>query len=311
MLAKIFGSTKASSFAALFLLLTGLTTLKFLSPYSQVFPASVFSQGLPDLYLISMAALLLLWALLTVLYLNQLFIRYAFVHKNLYAGLFFALLIYSLPGLLKISPVLISFFFMILALNRLFAVQESKVAYSQLFDASFLVGIATIVYPPAIGFYLLVFISMFLYGMVSWRYWILSLLGFLGPFLFLAFILFWFDRPIAFPNLFLSDIVFPLRGEKNSLIKSTTIPLISALALLLIVSAQKVLRTFSKLNIDSRKGFSILFYMALITIVSSILSSSAGLFLFMAIPLAAGMAYYFQSLKRNGGKTCFLSCLPF
>ncbi len=108
--------------------------------------------------------------------------------KNAYfTGLIYFLLMSSNPVLLTLNPVQIAAFFLIASLYCIFKIYDSKEPYQYIFDAAFLLSIASFFYFPALLMMIGMWIVMIAYTLNKWREWVISLIGIVMPyFLFVS-----------------------------------------------------------------------------------------------------------------------------
>jgi len=117
-----------------------------------------------------------------------------------------------------LHPIILSNFFMVLAIRRLFHIKRATDARRMMFDAGFFLGIAAIFYEYYIGFYLLAWSTLAVLRPFVWREHVLGLIGLTVPFLFLLFYHFIVDEP----STFLTPL-FPKDQYKFSFISTTWI----------------------------------------------------------------------------------------
>ncbi len=86
-----------------------------------------------------------------------------------------------------LHPIILSNFFVILALRRLFQIKRSDDARRMMFDAGIFLGIAAIFYQYYLGFYLLAWLTLAVLRPFVWREHALGFLGLMVPFLFFLF----------------------------------------------------------------------------------------------------------------------------
>lgn len=118
------------------------------------------------------------------------------------------------PELLWLHPGLFANIFILLALNRVLATYRNTSALSPCFDAGFLIAIASLFYFPAALLIIFVLIAVLVLLPFSWRLWVIVILGFLLPYIYVHtwYFLFegteylWIDR-VLFPVID-RDIVF-------------------------------------------------------------------------------------------------------
>ncbi|HNQ26615.1 MAG TPA: DUF6427 family protein [Aquaticitalea sp.] len=100
--------------------------------------------------------------------------------KNSYKLLFFGLFMGMLPETLLNSNILLSNFFILLALRRIISLRTHKEIKKKLFDAGFWIAIATLFYFWASLFFILIFASIFLYSIINVKSWLVPFTGVLS-----------------------------------------------------------------------------------------------------------------------------------
>ena len=91
---------------------------------------------------------------------------------------FYFLFLLFFPSVLNNTNLIVSNFFILLALRRLFSLQSLKASKEKIFDASFWIFLATLFYFWSILFIVLVFISIIFHVYRDYRNWILPFIAF-------------------------------------------------------------------------------------------------------------------------------------
>jgi hypothetical protein len=126
---------------------------------------------------------------------NQILIKYELVPKNtLIPALVFLTLMSHSDQLLILNPALISGFLLLFVLHFLFQIYTEEEAYSQIFNAGFLTGIASFIYFPSILFLIFIWLTFIVYRLYKWREWIIPVAGLAIPYIYLLTYFFWFDK---------------------------------------------------------------------------------------------------------------------
>ncbi len=98
------------------------------------------------------------------------------------------------PNLLYFHPVLVSGLLVLIVLYYIFQVYTEEEAFPQIFNAGFMLGIASLFYFPSLYFILFIWITFILYRLFKWREWFITFLGFITPYILLFTYYFWFDK---------------------------------------------------------------------------------------------------------------------
>ena len=150
-------------------------------------------------------------------------------------ALFYVILMSCTPQLLTLHPVLFANIFLMLALHKLLGTYRRDTAFGQVFDAASLTGIAVLFYLPSILLFPVIWVGLVVLRPFIWREWIISLIGFVVPFLFAAVYYFWYD---ALVNVWNDSVLWPIRNRFFQFNATPSfIALLSVLGWLFLVSA--------------------------------------------------------------------------
>jgi hypothetical protein len=123
-----------------------------------------------------------------ILLLVQAFVWNSFVNNNAllkqssYFPAFFLILLSSCRiSLISFYPALLASFFLVLSLRRIAASYKKESALSNVFDAGFFIGIATLFYPPLVVYILFLWIAILTMRSLIWREWVVAMIGFILP----------------------------------------------------------------------------------------------------------------------------------
>ena len=141
----------------------------------------------------------ILVSILLAIFVNKVFnINGFYQSENSIPSLLFIIIIGSWTGFHFFSPLLFSLLFILMGLNRILKVYHQNNILSEVFDAGFYLGLASIIYYPALLFLISYWIFLSMNRAFSFREYFFPLLGLFIPFFFLAGYFFYFDLPIEF-----------------------------------------------------------------------------------------------------------------
>ncbi|TPN87895.1 hypothetical protein FHK87_09995 [Aquimarina algicola] len=121
--------------------------------------------------------------------------------KGTYTILLYSFLTAILPEALMNYQVLISNIFVLFGLRSVLHLRNEKHIKAKVFNASLLIGIATLFYFWSIGFIILVFAGIFFFEPKNYRNWIIPLVGFAAIYIFAnCFMLLFFDSFYTITN---------------------------------------------------------------------------------------------------------------
>ena len=129
------------------------------------------------------------------IYLSILVNRHEVLYRNSYLPAFMYVLLMScaLP-LLQFHPVILVNLIMMVVLDKTFILFKVESPVSPLFDSSFLISIASLLYFPAAVFFILFLMAVAMLRPFNIREWVIAFVGFLLPYFFLCVYFFWTDQ---------------------------------------------------------------------------------------------------------------------
>lgn len=209
--------------------------------------------GIISVVLVIMGALLL----------NSILDDYDVLPKNSSMAAFIYILIMSgSKEFVYLNPALFSNFFLILALGQLFRIYGKQDSFAPSFNTGFFIAIASFFYFPVVFIFLLVPLSFIIYRQFSWREWLISLIGLVLPYVFLATWFFWNDRFLLKYNEYLNSLKIIDRGN----LVFDTIFYIQAgfFIFVLLMAFFRMIGALNEKPIRIRKAYSILIWFVLL-----------------------------------------------
>lgn len=214
-------------------------------------------------------------------------------------GAMYAVFMSCCPQLTDVHPVLFANLFILLAIRRLFNMHRKEYVFSEVFDASFYISIATLFYVPSFVFLPLIWVSLIVIRPFVWREWIISLIGFVVPYLFVCMYFYWIDK---FDYLWYDKLFYPLSINKIDLNWPVTYYFLFAVMFFIsFVSLTKVFRGVTINTVRAKNNIIILFWLCGLALLSIVIAPlfSIQYFAFLAIPCSIFSANYFLSIKRT------------
>jgi len=212
-------------------------------------------------------------------------------------ALYYILLTACFNPIHQLTAALLSSFLIILVMYRVIATYKAEgIAYNFL-DAGFLVALASLLYFPAILFFLFLLAGLVLLRPFMWREWAYAFLGLGLPYLFLFSGYYLTDMKIAdyFP-----DFARILSGNHQPF---TVIQLTSwaFIAGMLIYGSYFMITTIDIMKIQSRKIFLFFLWLFMISLVTYVTVPGTGMEIlyFGAIPLSFLFSHFFNKCERN------------
>lgn len=215
-----------------------------------------------------------------------------------------------LPGLLyiimssvnaasvQLHPVLISNLFLFFAVNRLLEMYRREDTFSEVFDAGFLIAIAALFYSPCLIFLLLVFIALLLFHPFIWREWLIAIIGFILPFLFLF--VYYYLADTSFEDFLNSISVFGRKKDYFLHYHASMRIYLVITGVILFLSILSELTSGKGIKLKTKKGISFNYWYLAVSVVA-VLSTPFEIIesTLIAAPLSVVFANYLLSLKKN------------
>ena len=252
---------------------------------------------------------LLLVCLSSVFVLDFLASRNNLTKKNSYKILIFSLFIALLPETILNSKILISNFFILLALRRIVSLRSNKEIKKKLFDAAFWISIATLFYFWSGLFFILIVAGLILYRIVDVKNYIVPFTGILtvGLLEYIYMLLTDYNLIDYFIQQFKFSFDFSSINSRRIMIASTIILSYGIWSLIYFVSYLK-----SKAK-KSRPSFIIIIFTFIISLLIIVISpnKNSGEFLFLFTPLSIIITNYLETISEKWFKETLLLGLVF
>jgi len=292
MIAKFFNKTKP------------INTLIILILLAVIFVIATFSlvdNGLTVQFFLK-RIVVLIGLLMTLFVINFIIRKNGLIKDNSYVLLLLILCIGMFPFSIVNNTLLIAHFSLLLAYRRIYSLRTLKDTKEKLFDSSFWIGIATLIYPWSFIYIVLVYTGTSIVNKITVRNIFIPLIGFITPiFIYGVYLL-------AINNFNISNLQL---NYSFSFSNYNSFKLLIPIALILGYLLWAIFSTTVKIitvNNEFRTSWFLLLIHLLISIVIIILSPSknGSEFLFIFFPTAIILANYLQIIKEKWFKEIFL-----
>ncbi|MDR2222771.1 MAG: DUF6427 family protein [Flavobacteriaceae bacterium] len=290
MLASIFSKTRPINYIILTILIAGSYAVSVFhlrdiqwSNYEIVKKSSVFV------------------LLLLMTYLSQFIAtRNRLVSDNAYVPLLFVSFLLLFPTSVESSKVVISAFFIMLALRRIFALQSLKQSKEKIFDAALWIFVASLFHFWSILFIILLFFSLTFYGAKDYRNWIIPIIAFFVVMTFLGVYLAVMNENVLIWATEKCSISFDFMYFEN-MYQNAALSIFVSISLLYFISQALSLpsKPFNMQNTHKKVIISFLIGVA-IYIISA--DKNNGMLLFTFFPLAVLGSNYIENITQNWRK---------
>jgi len=228
--------------------------------------------------------------------------KYILINYRTYLPAFFYILLSgSFVHLQRINPVIIGSLFIFVALNYIFSIYRAEYTLNRLYLAGFFISIAALFWAPFISFIIVLWISLLILRPFIGREWIVAILGYLTPFLFVFVYYFVFlehDQLIAVFNRFIAS--FEVVKSWYALHYSYYI-FYGLLTLIILFASYTAAANFQKKKIKTRKYFEINFCLFLTSLGLFVLLKNVTyeIIYLMSIPVSFLLTDYFYAVRKS------------
>lgn len=235
-----------------------------------------------------------------VLYLDNIVNRYEILYKGSHLpGLMYIVCMGIFPGFIGFHPVLLVNSLLLFVMDNLFGMYKKPSAMSNIFNAAFLLGLATLIYVPSIILYLLLLTGIVLLRPYAWRDWVVSLIGLALPFFFISIYFLWIEQLQEF-WAYIFKFINNLPEFRLSSFDHKYYFTVGVVSALMLLTFRKLQINFYKNFIRTRRYQQVLLAFLVLSLASIMLSLTVSLthFAILAIPVSIFLGYYFLALKK-------------
>jgi hypothetical protein len=242
------------------------------------------------------------WLLVSIqaVYLNQLIVKHELFPKLTFLpALLFITLSVLFPEMMRIQPALFVNLLLLMVLDKVFMLYKNPEPLGKVFDASFILSLATLVDSSSIAFYFYLLLSFIILLPFNWRVWIISFIGFALPLYFLNVYLFLTDSLNGFWQKI--PAAFRFVHFMPPSLKPVQVIAVSVLLLIFLISVLSISSHFYRNIIRIRRYFQMLFLLVLFAVLSLLLTPAVSLrsLCMMIIPFSIFFSYFFLQVKRK------------
>jgi hypothetical protein len=260
----------------------------------------------------AIVALILLGS--TAFLLNLLMVQNDLHPRNSFLVVIFYLVLMSWNrSMLCLNPVLPASFILIISIFTIQRMYGLFDAFTLVLTASFLVALASLFYYPAACFILFIWLGLLTYRIASWREWVLSVIGFTLPYLYLATFYYLINRLPE--NVLLFTQTFHVQNWELHKVSPVHLAFYIASGIILLFSAYTHFAAVQDKVISFRKRTGMVNNFMLAGIPVIIIASAnleiSHAFLFIPLAFYMGNLVAFSKGKRSGFDYLFLLYILF
>lgn len=238
--------------------------------------------------------------------------KYIFIDSKTYLpAILFILVSSSIYAYQNLNPALLANLAILIALDRCYKIEKDRNQFKHYFEGGLFVGIATLIYPIAFYFIIIIWLTQIILRTFNWREWISSIIGLITPFAFALAIVYINSSATYHINSYLEFF------NTNTILKQdfNTLNLIAIITFvgIFIIALFSALRLIGTKKISTRKYFSLFLWILLLTSAAFTLIPSAGfeLVFFAASPVAIIFTMFFIEIRKKWLAEVFFTIIFF
>jgi len=231
--------------------------------------------------------------------------KYIFIDTRTYLPtISFILLASSFAELQQLNSAIISAICFYFAIDRIFDSYRKNDILSNAFDSAFLISTGSLFYFNMVYYFPMIWIALVILNKLSWRIILVSFLGLLLPYFFIAFYFFYNEKLDNLVEIIAMNLNFIHFYENLNI---SHLIYISFLVFFILASAISFYAGINTKKISIRKYYNVLFWFVLFSIIIFLFASSIEILLIMAIPLSLIFSNYLIQIKNEWwSKTIFM-----
>lgn len=210
---------------------------------------------------------------------------------------FYALLVLGMTQLHQLTPALVASSILIAVFFRIFSAYKVDGVSLNFLDAGLLIAMASLVFFPAIVFFLFLVAGLFFLRPFQWREWVYALIGLALPYVFLFSVYYLLDMPVSG---YFTDVRETLTRFEQPFKRSQMVNW--AYVLFWVLTGSYFLAVaMDAMKIHARKFFLVFLFFFLISLLIYAFLPGAGMGMgyYAAIPLSYLFTFYFVKGRRS------------
>lgn len=233
-------------------------------------------------------------------YLNRIGIKTEIIPRQSYisSSLFVALMLFS-PGESYFTSTLLIMLLLVFSYGSIMNMFGKQYPYTQVLNASIAIAVSSMILPHTILFIFFIWMGFFTYSVNSWREWIITIIGLLIPYIYMAFAFFWNDNLSYFIDIYSSFFRNP--GITFAIPSIYQLITIGLLVVIYLMSMLQFISNASDKVISIRKRMWLTFQFSFICII---VMATGGNSVYMLLPvlyapMAMMLSYDIHNQKKS------------
>jgi hypothetical protein len=274
-----------------------------------IHPMPLYEAVISQLPVDSPASRIIAFAILILIgfYLLKLNTSYSIIRdKTLLPVFLFVMLTSFIPSLQRLHPAMLAMVFFIPAFDRLLSSYKTERLSYNYFEASFLIGLGSLLYFNIIYFIFMVWVALLVLRPVIWREWVFSIIGVVLPWIFYA-AGYYFLHDTVEPVLELLMINFTA-DDPYRFVFMPEIFFLSYVLILIILASLHISNSMTKMKVLPRKIFVMFFWYWALAVVLFFLIGTANIELLIpaAVPVSFLLGHYLHYMRSRLWANIFL-----
>jgi len=237
--------------------------------------------------------------LLSALTLNNILVFHELTPKNnLLPAFLFILFMGSNPLTLCSYPVILTLPFFTWFLHTVFKINDEPENYMEVFNASILISVISMIYPVAIILFTCIWMILLIYGTFNGRNLIISFIGVILPYIYLCLYFFWKDQLSEALNSYLIFFgnIFAFQMSKDI----WQLVIWSLFAIFMLLPAfMRITGTLSSFGINFRKKMAATAWLMAFSLPIIIFQGKADYNTLIFVPASIMIAHYYHLFKKS------------
>ncbi len=197
-----------------------------------------------------------------------------------------------------VQPILFTNLLLIIVLNIILPIYSKPESYENVFNSGALISLASLIYIPSAIFIIFIFFAFLVYSLFKWREWIISIIGFITPYIIYFGLVFLTDNLKSELNKY--QVFFKTVHIQSIAFNNHQLIFIISIGILFIISTFYTLNKLSERSIYFRKKtnvFLMFFMCSLTTFIfpSDLINNHVA---FILIPAIYFLSTYISQIKN-------------
>lgn len=257
---------------------------------------TILKTGFTNIYLLNFLGLFV--TIISALILNYLTTENGITGKLMTMGIFFfSILSVSLSSFTIMNPFILINFFLFFFIRNLYRLPHVENPIPLVFNASLMLGIASLYFFKILFLILVIWIALIVHRSNSWRNYIASIIGIVGPYVFILTWYFWSDQLNDF--ILKMDMMFHFKMNSVFPMDINDVIILIAISTIITIGVFKTIMRLTEKNINLRRNLIISIYFLIIALIIVIIfGQGIKSLLVTIIPASIILSNAFYNLRR-------------